>query len=218
MNRRELLIASAQLIGASAALNASPAISVEESVVGRETSAGYNPIVTLNGSTLPWKMEDGYKVFHLVAEPCQREFATGMMVNAWGYNGSTPGPTIEAVEGDRVRILVTNKLPESTSIHWHGILLPNGMDGVSGLTQPAIPSGETYVYEFTLRQSGTYMYHPHADETVQMAMGMMGMFVIHPKEASHQVDRDYCIMLHNWDIEPGTKTPRAMTMTRGVID
>ena len=213
MNRRELLIASAQLLGASAALNTVAANSAESNIANDNAVANYNPVVTLNGSTLPWKMENGFKVFHLIAEPCQREFAKGMMVNAWGYNGSTPGPTIEAMEGDRVRMLVTNKLPASTSVHWHGILLPNGMDGVSGLTQPPIPPGETYVYEFTLRQSGTFMYHPHADETVQMAMGMMGMFIIHPKDRSHKVDRDYCIMLHNWDIEPGAKTPKAATMT-----
>ena len=122
------------------------------------------PVVTLNGSSLPWKMDDGVKVFHLIAEPVTREFAPGMIVNCWGYNGSTPGPTIEAVEGDRVRILVTNRLPEHTTIHWHGIFLPNGMDGVGGLTQPQIEPGETYVYEFTLRQHGSLMYHPHADE------------------------------------------------------
>ena len=93
-----------------------------------------------------------------------------MVVNGWGYSGQTPGPTIEAVEGDRVRILVTNKLPEWTSVHWHGVRLPNGMDGVGGVTQPHIPAGRTGVYEFTLRDSGTFMYHPHADEMVQMAM------------------------------------------------
>ena len=103
-----------------------------------------------------------------------REIAPGMKANLWGYNGSSPGPTIEAVEGDRVRIFVTNKLPEHTTVHWHGILLPSGMDGVGGLTQPPIPLGKTFVYEFTLLRPGTHFYHPHADEMVQMAMGMMG--------------------------------------------
>jgi FtsP/CotA-like multicopper oxidase with cupredoxin domain len=99
------------------------------------------------------------------------------------------------VEGDRIRIFVTNKLPEHTSIHWHGIFLPNGMDGVGGLTQPHIKPGETYVYEFTLRQHGTFMYHPHADEMVQLAVGMMGFFIIHPKAAeSPQIDRDFAII------------------------
>jgi hypothetical protein len=97
----------------------------------------YNPVVTLNGWTLPWRMKDGVKEFHLVAEPVVREIAPGMKANLWGYNGQSPGPTIEVVEGDRVRIFVTNKLPEATSVHWHGQLLPNGMDGVAGLSQPA---------------------------------------------------------------------------------
>jgi FtsP/CotA-like multicopper oxidase with cupredoxin domain len=141
----------------------------------------YTPVVTPNGSTLPFKMKNGVKEFHLIAEPVEREFAPGMTVKCWGYNGQTPGPTIEAVEGDRLRILVTNKLPEHTTIHWHGIFLPNGMDGVGGLNQPHIKPGETYAYEFTLRQHGTFMYHPHADEMVQLAVGMMGMFVVHPK-------------------------------------
>jgi FtsP/CotA-like multicopper oxidase with cupredoxin domain len=174
----------------------------------------YTPVVTLNGSSLPWKMDKGVKVFHLIAEPVQREFAPGMVVNCWGYNGSTPGPTIEAVEGDRVRILVTNKLPEHTTIHWHGIFLPNGMDGVGGLTQPHIKPGETYAYEFTLRQYGTFMYHPHADEMLQAAMGMMGMFIIHPRVPREvTVDRDFCFMLHAWDIEPGTYIAKPATMT-----
>ena len=132
------------------------------------TRLGYKPVTTLNGSALPWKMKKGVKEFHLIAEPVEREFAPGMMVRCWGYNGLTPGPTIEAVEGDRVRFLVTNKLPEKTSVHWHGILLPSGMDGVGGLSQPHIQPGETYAYEFTLRQHGTFMYHPHSDEMVQM--------------------------------------------------
>jgi FtsP/CotA-like multicopper oxidase with cupredoxin domain len=172
----------------------------------------YIPVVTPNVGTLPWTMKDGVKEFHLVAEPLKREIAKGMVINAWGYNGSTPGPTIEAVEGDRVRIFVTNKLPERTSVHWHAILLPNGMDGVAGLNQPHIEPGETYVYEFTLRQNGVFMYHPHSDEMVQMAMGMMGFFVIHPKVQEPKIDRHFCIMLHEWFIAPGTATPNPNVM------
>ncbi|RJQ77904.1 MAG: copper oxidase [Desulfobacteraceae bacterium] len=176
--------------------------------------AGYTPVVTLNGWSLPWKMEKDVKVFHLVAEPVKREFAPGMVVNCWGYNGSTPGPTIEAVEGDRIRILVTNRLPEHTTIHWHGIFLPNGMDGVGGLTQPHIKPGETYVYEYTLRQNGTFMYHPHADEMVQMALGMYGMLIVHPRTPEPvKIHRDYCFMLHNFAVHAGTATPDPSVMT-----
>lgn len=178
------------------------------------TRGAYTPVVTPNGSTLPWKLRNGAKEFHLIAEPVKREFAPGMVVNCWGYNGQTPGPTIEAVEGDRVRILVTNKLPEHTGIHWHGIFLPNGMDGAGGLNQPHIQPGETFAYEFTLRQHGTHMYHPHADETVQMAMGMMGFFIIHPRQPRQpRIDRDFAIFAHEWFVEPGTYTPNPSVMT-----
>jgi len=117
------------------------------------------------------------------------------------------------VEGDRVRILVTNKLPEMTAVHWHGVLLPSGMDGVAGLTQPGIPPGETFKYEFTLRQHGTQMYHSHGDEMTQMGMGTMGFFVIHPKKPEHHIDRDYAIFLNEWFVEPGTATPNVNVMT-----
>lgn len=178
------------------------------------TAHAYTPVTTPNGSTLAWTMDGNVKVFHLTAEPVARQFAPGLIVNCWGYNGSTPGPTIEAVEGDHVRIIVTNKLPEPTTVHWHGILLPNGMDGVSGLTQKPIPPGGTCKYEFTLRQSGTHMYHSHFDEMTQIALGMMGFFIIHPKDQTEdeKVDRDFCIMLHEWFIPIGARTPDPMVM------
>ena len=174
----------------------------------------YNPVATLNGWTLPWRMKDGWKEFHLVAEPVRRQFAPGMTAHLWGYNGQSPGPTIECVEGDKVRIFVTNRLPEHTTIHWHGILLPSGMDGVGGLTQPQIPVGKTFVYEFQMKKSGTFMYHPHADEMVQMAMGMMGFLVVHPKDPGFmRVDRDFVFLINAYDIDPGSATPRVNTMT-----
>jgi FtsP/CotA-like multicopper oxidase with cupredoxin domain len=173
----------------------------------------YTPVRTLNGWTLPHRMVDGVKEFHLVAEEIEHEFAPGSRAKCWGYNGTTPGPTIEAVEGDRVRIYVTNRLREHTSIHWHGLLLPSGMDGVGGLSQPQIQPGETFVYEYTLRQHGTHMYHPHADEMVQMALGMMGMFIIHPKDGEpERIDRDYVVLLHNWALHPGTYRPDPSVM------
>ncbi len=174
----------------------------------------YHPVVTLNGWTLPWRMNGDWKEFHLVAEPVVREFAPGMTANLWGYNGQSPGPTIEAVEGDKVRIFVTNRLPEHTTVHWHGMTVPSGMDGVGGLTQPHIKPGKTFVYEFELKKSGTFMYHPHSDEMVQMAMGMMGMFIVHPREPSFRaVDRDFVFMMNSYRIDPGTYLPRVNEMT-----
>jgi manganese oxidase len=177
----------------------------------------YRPVVTLNGWTLPFRMKNGWKEFHLIAEPVIREIAPGMKARLWGYNGQSPGPTIEVVEGDKVRMFVTNKLPEHTSIHWHGQRLPNGMDGVGGLTQPQIKPGQTFVYEFEARRPGTFMYHPHADEMTQMAMGMMGFWVTHPKNPAatpgyREADRDFCFLLNAYDIEPGSAIPKIMTM------
>lgn len=174
----------------------------------------YTPVVVPNGTTLPWKMVNGVKVFHLVAGEFEHEFTPGLKVTAWGYNGGTPGPLIEAVEGDRVRIYVTNHLPAPTTVHWHGILVPSGMDGVSGLSQPPIQPHETFKYEFTLRQHGTFMYHSHHDEMVQMGMGMMGMFVIHPKNpVGPRVDRDFSIMLSEWFVRPGSAKPDVSAMS-----
>jgi manganese oxidase len=174
----------------------------------------YQPVVTLNGWTLPWRMNGDWKEFHLVAEEVTREIAPGMTARLWGYNGQTPGPTIEVVEGDKVRIFVTNKLPEHTTIHWHGMLLPNGMDGVGGLTQPHIPAGKTFVYEFEIKGSGTFMYHPHSDEMVQMAMGMMGNFIVHPKNPQfRRVDRDFAFIMSSYRFDPGTSLPQVSEMT-----
>jgi FtsP/CotA-like multicopper oxidase with cupredoxin domain len=187
-----------------------PARTIEpgESVPPGEPEQDYYPIITPNGAALPFKIVDGVKVFHLVAEEVTHEFAPGLKAQLWGFNGRVHGPTIEAVEGDRVRIYVTNNLPEATSIHWHGIILPNGMDGVPGLNQKSIGPGETFKYEYPLIQHGTHMYHSHFDEMTQMALGVMGLFVIHPRRpAEPRPDRDFAIMLSEWDVKPGTYRP-----------
>ena len=224
ITRRNFFMNAGAVALSAAAVSRVGAASLPEAVsmAGAETKAPppppngrpYNPVVTLNGWSLPWRMNNNVKEFHLVAEPVVRELAPGMQANLWGYNGQSPGPTIEVVEGDRVRIFVTNKLPEHTSVHWHGQRLPNGMDGVTGLTQPGIPPGKTFVYEFVAKRPGTFMYHPHADEMTQMAMGMMGFWVTHPKDPNFmKVDRDFVFLLSNYDIDPGSYTPKIMTMT-----
>ncbi len=167
-----------------------------------------------NGSTLPWRIVTGVKVGHLIAEPVDHEFAPGLRAECWGYNGSVPGPLIEAVEGDRIRIYVTNRLPEPTSVHWHGLILPNGMDGVAGLNQKPIEVGETFAYELTLRTPGTFMYHPHFDEMTQIALGMTGMFVVHPKRPrGPRVDRDFALMSHELRLDVGARRPNPSEMS-----
>jgi manganese oxidase len=225
LSRRNFLMSSAVAVVGTAVVSGRTAIAAIPEAATMDSPGmqppvppmsgqAYQPVVTLNGWTLPWRMNGDWKEFHLLAEPVVREFAVGMTVNLWGYNGQTPGPTIEAVEGDKVRIFVTNKLPEHTTVHWHGMLLPNGMDGVGGLTQPHIEPGKTFVYEFVLMKSGTFMYHPHSDEMVQMAMGMMGMFIVHPKDPQfRRVDRDFVFIMSSYRFNPGTSLPKVTEMT-----
>jgi manganese oxidase len=173
----------------------------------------YTPVIVPNGTKLPWRIVDGVKVFHLVAEEVEHEFAPGLTARCWGYNGQVHGPVIEAVEGDRVRIYVTNRLRASTTVHWHGVLLPNGMDGVGGLNQRTIRTGETFRYEFTLRQYGTHMYHSHHDEMTQIGMGLTGLLIVHPRTPrAPRVDRDFALLLHEWRIDVGTRRPNPNEM------
>ena len=221
-DRRSILAGAAgTLAGASLAAHGLPArASAARTLLdGSPQAPGlpgqhYRPVITPDGATLDWKLVDGVKVYHLVAEEVRHTFAPGMEALCWGYNGRVHGPTIEAVEGDRVRIYVTNRLPAPTSVHWHGVLVPSGMDGVGGLSQAVIAPGETFRYEFALRQHGTLMYHPHHDEMTQMALGMMGLFVIHPRvPAEPPPERDYAFLLSEWSLDPGTRRPDPNAMS-----
>jgi len=232
-SRREAVLTGAALAGGAALLGTRRAEAAQGSgarVWDRSYSGGpadakplppgepgrdYTPVITPGGATLPFRVVGGVKIFELVAEEVEHEFAPGLKAHCWGYNGRVHGPTLEAVEGDRVRVYVRNKLPAPTTVHWHGVYLPNGMDGVGGLTQRVIQPGETFKYEWTFRQSGTLMYHPHHDEMTQMALGMMGMIVVHPRRPppGYKVDRDFAILLSEWRIPPGTARPDPMEMT-----
>ncbi len=164
------------------------------------------PVTTPDLPKLEHKVVDGFKEFHLHVQPVKRELLPGVFMNFWGYNGSMPGPTIEAVQGDKVRFVVHNELPEATSLHLHGLELPNAQDGVPGLTQDAIPPGKTGVTELTLHQNGTFFYHSH--DPMQEVMGTVGLFIIHPREA-HQpvVDHDFALPIQEFGIEPAVNTP-----------
>jgi FtsP/CotA-like multicopper oxidase with cupredoxin domain len=169
------------------------------------------PVHTPDLPKLPYETKDGVKVFHLVAEPVKREFLSGYLFDVWGFNGSMPGPTIEAQEGDRVRIVFENRLPELITVHWHGLEVPIEMDGVPGVTQPPVKPGETFVYEFTLHQNGTYFYHSHM--AMQEMMGMIGFFIIHPKKPYEpRVDKDFGIILQEWAILPNNTVPNSFSM------
>jgi FtsP/CotA-like multicopper oxidase with cupredoxin domain len=169
------------------------------------------PVETPDLPKLKWVMKDGAKEFHLHCQPTKREFLPGQVFDVWGYNDSMPGPTIEVVEGDKVRIMVHNMLPESTTLHLHGLELPIAMDGVPGLTQDPIPPGGSFTYEFEVHQNGTYFYHSHG--AMQEGIGMVGLFIIHPKSAwTPPVDRDFGLIIQEWAILPGATVPNTMSM------
>lgn len=139
----------------------------------------------------------GVKMFRLTAEPVRWEWVDGKWVTAWGYNGQVPGPEIWVDEGDRVRVELTNKLPSPTTIHWHGVDVPNEMDGVPGVTQDPIMPGETFSYEFEAIPSGTFWYHSHFDSTRQLDMGLYGAFIIRGKDEP-RYDRDFVQIVDEW--------------------
>src|SRR5437899_2898420 len=139
------------------------------------------PVVTPDIADLPFTMNDGIKVFHLIAEPVKQVIIPGRTFDLWGFNGSAPGPTIQTNEGDRIRIVFENHLPEPTGIHWHGLELPIEMDGGPAIGQKPVMPGERFVYEFPLTSNGTFFYHSHM--AMQEMVGMLGGFIIHPKTA-----------------------------------
>ena len=160
---------------------------------------------------LPYKVVDGFKEFHLTAEVVKRELLPGHVMNHWGYNGTFPGPTIQVVDGDKVRIVVHNNLPEPTTLHLHGLELTNSMDGVPHLTQRPIMPGKTGVYELTLHQTGTYFYHAH--DAMQEVMGSVGLFIIHPKTNWRPaVDHDFALVTQEFRIKPAVNTPVSTLM------
>ncbi|MCI0453982.1 MAG: multicopper oxidase domain-containing protein [Candidatus Dadabacteria bacterium] len=189
---------------------------------------------TLSHPPLGYEMEGNVKVFHLIAQPVKVTITKGTKDHhpstrkfqpmptwpkemiAWGYNGVCPGPTLEATEGDRVRIVFKNELPEPSSIHWHGMELPFSQDGAAGYNpydpQLPVPPGKTHVYEFRLYQSGTLIYHTGFNMMKQDGLGLGGLFVIHPKNPQYTIDKDFAILLQTWNFSPGNKNPNITAM------
>jgi len=160
---------------------------------------------------LPFEMDGAVKVFRLRAEPLKLKIAPFKTIDTWGYNGSCPGPAIQVTQGDRVRVIFENRLPESTSLHWHGLEVPIDQDGVPFISQKPVPPGGTFIYEFTVNQEGTFFYHAHS--AMQEMIGLLGMFIAHPKvEHSPRVDHDYGIVLQEWAVLPNNSVPNTSSM------
>jgi manganese oxidase len=169
------------------------------------------PMLTPDVPDLPYKMDGAIKVFHLVAEPVQRKIAPFKTLDVWGYNGTTPGPTIQVQQGDRVRVIFVNKLPESTSLHWHGLEVPIEQDGVPWISQKPVAPGETYIYEFSVHQEGTFFYHAHS--AMQEMIGQIGFFIAHPKTPYRpRADHDYGLILQEWAVLPSNTVPNTAAM------
>lgn len=177
----------------------------------RKVEEGPAPFVAPDLEKLPYKMKDGVKEFHLVPQPVRREFLPGYWMNVWGFNGSMPGPTIEINQGDRIRIIVTNELPEETTVHWHGFEMPVQYDGASTMTQNPIKPGKSFVYEFDVHEEGTFFYHTHV--AMQEAFGMVGWMIVHPRKVfDPPVDRDFGLIFQNFFIGPNQTVADSMKM------
>ncbi|RUV09589.1 DUF4396 domain-containing protein, partial [Mesorhizobium sp. M7A.T.Ca.TU.009.01.3.1] len=166
---------------------------------------------------LPFRLEHGVKVFELRPSVVRWQILPNVAVDAYAYNGQIPGPRIHIRQGDKVRIDVTNDLPEETTVHWHGMILPNQMDGPAEITQPPIEPGQSYSYAFTATQHGTYFYHPHAKPDRTQALGLYGALIIDPANPADEVpaDHDYVIELQEWLVRDGLTYP-SMPMEGGM--
>jgi FtsP/CotA-like multicopper oxidase with cupredoxin domain len=169
------------------------------------------PVITPDVPDLPYELDGNTKVFKLTGEVVKRQIAPFKSIDAWGYNGSCPGPTIQIRQGDRVRVIFENRLPESTTVHWHGLEIPIAQDGVPWISQKPIPPGEKYTYEFTVHQEGTFFYHAHS--AMQEMMGQIGLFIAHPeKPYKPRADHDFAMVLQEWAVLPSNTVPNSAAM------
>ena len=167
---------------------------------------------TEGGQPLEFREENGVKVFELTTKAVQWPILDDVSVTAFTYNGTVPGPMIRVTEGDQVKIMVKNELPDPTTIHWHGVEVPNAMDGVPDVTQDPIQPGETFTYEFTAKPAGTFMYHSHFEGDVQVSAGLYAPFIIDPKDIeanSPAVDK---VLMISELLQRGGQTFAAMPM------
>jgi FtsP/CotA-like multicopper oxidase with cupredoxin domain len=163
------------------------------------------------------RIENGVKVFDLDASVIRWNILPRVQVAAYAINREVPGPRLELTEGDHIRINFTNHLPEPATMHWHGLVVPNRMDGPGYITQEPVPSGGRYVYEYVVQQSGTYFYHSHTRPDRQQALGLYGALIIHPKDpaAEPKTNYDYVVQLQEWLNRDGLTYP-AMLMEGGL--
>lgn len=195
-----------------------PAAAMLDMAAVKPHDVSYRGDLTVRGDTEARpRIENGVKVFELTASVISWQILPGQTVDAYAFNNQVPGPRLHFTEGDRVRIIVHNRLPETTTVHWHGLIVPNAMDGPADITQSPIPVGGDFTYEFTASQSGTYFYHTHDHSDRQQALGLYGALVIDPKvpDPSLAATYDYAVQLQEWLTREGLTYP-AMPMEGGM--
>ena len=196
-----------------------PAEAMEDmaAVDPRDVTSAYDVDTRGDEVLEPSRIEDGVKIYELTVSLIRWEILPGVAVDAYAYNGQVPGPRLNFTQGDRIRIDVTNKLGETTTVHWHGLDVPNEMDGPAGITQDPIEPGDTYSYEYTVKQWGTFFYHSHDHADRQQSLGLYGALIIDPADPSQQppADHDYTIQLQEWLNREGLTYP-AMPMEGGM--
>ena len=191
-----------------------PAAAMLDMSAVRPRDVGYRaPRDARGDQVLQSRDENGVKVFDITASVIRWNILPGVTVDAYAYNRQIPGPRLELTQGDKVRINFHNELPDTATIHWHGLIVPNEMDGPAEITQPPVPRGGSYVYQFTVEQSGTYFYHSHDHPDRTQALGLYGALLIAPKDAAAEpkADVEYTIQLQEWLKREGLTYP-AMLM------
>ena len=194
-----------------------PAAAMREMAAVDPKDVSYSAPVGARGDRpLEPRIEDGVKVFDMDVSVIEWNILPDEQVEAYAFNRQVPGPRIRVTEGDRLRINVTNNLPEPTSVHWHGMILPNGMDGAADVTQRPIEPAETFTYEFTAKEAGTYFYHSHKEPDRQQGLGMYGALIVDPKDPAtrdegYDYDKEMVVQLQEWLERDGYTYP-AMTM------
>lgn len=214
---------AAKAMDSHAVAQSSDAVSWEEMDAHHEAGVAAFPAETegLGGQPLEYEMDGDIKVFSLTCKIVEWEFEPGKTTEAWTYNGVVPGPEIRVTEGDKVRIHVKNELLESTAIHWHGLMLPAAQDGVPFLTQKPITPGSEYTYEFQTREgnSGSHMYHSHSNSAKQVTLGLLGAFIIEPKDPATRpaFDREYTLILNDGPIGGYSINGKSFPATKPVV-
>jgi manganese oxidase len=194
-----------------------PATAADEAMQPKAEAGVSAATETAGGRPLAFRVDGDVKVFELTARPVKWPIVGNIVATAYTYNGTVPGPLIRVTEGDKVRVVLHNQLPEATTIHWHGVLVPNAMDGVPDMTQQPVQPGETFTYEFTARPAGTFWYHSHFRSDVQIGVGLHGPLIIDPARsvatpAAAPPDIDQVLMIEEWRIIGG-KTYGSMPAT-----